>query len=176
MIGGILVTSCSSPMRNTSPAPIEGPGGSTAQRTYPPVADAQTSPQSDSRSETRIAAYQPPAQPKMSAPKPGNAVLVLMRRAEDQKAKGDFSAAAISLERALRIEPASAPLWHELADVRMEQGKPQLAMQLAAKSNALTNQADLQVNNWLLIARAKRAVGDTAGAKSAMQQANRLKR
>lgn len=130
-----------------------------------------TPPPTDGRPQ--IAAYKPPAQPKNARPAPKRAVEVLMRRSGDQQRAGDLDGATVSLERALRISPEDAALWNRLAEVRAAQQRHALVVQLAAKSNALAsgNDRDLRRRNWQLIAKAKRALGDSAGARYAENQA-----
>ena len=124
-------------------------------------------------SGAQVAAYRPPAPPRVARPVPNRAVGVLMRRADDQRRAGDLDAATVSLERALRIAPDDAVLWHRLAAVRMAQQRHDLVVQLAAKSNALAAAGDLELrgDNWRLIAQARRALGDAAGARDAERRA-----
>ncbi len=66
-----------------------------------------------------------------------SAVMNLELQAQEQLANGNADGAASLLERALRIDPANAGLWHRLAQVRLVQGRLQQAAGLAAKSNTL---------------------------------------
>jgi hypothetical protein len=102
------------------------------------------------------------------------AVASLVRRAQDQQAEDDLIGAALSLERALRIDPNEAELWTRLATVRLGQRDFQAVEQLAAKSNVLAVAGDngLRARNWELIAEARRGAGDAAGAREAERQAN----
>ena len=162
---GLLVlalSACGGLPRSDSPARVEDRGAS------PPTARGEP---------PRVAAYTPPAQPNFARPAPKRAVSVLMQRAEDQRRSGDMDAATVSLERALRIAPDDAVLWNRLAEVRMDQRNFALVTQLAAKSNALASRDDqmLRSANWTLIARARQALGDTAGARTAEQRADELR-
>lgn len=150
---GFALAGCGG-IRTDRPASVEDRGDA------PPTA-ASRGPQ--------IAAYTPPAPPQYSRPEPNRAVTVLVRRADDQRRAGDLEGAAASLERALRISPEDAVLWHRLAEVRLGQRNYPMVSQLAAKSNALSGPADqaLRSANWRLIARARRAMGDADGARSA---------
>lgn len=95
-----------------------------------------------------------------------------MRDAERQAQAKDYSAAAATLERALRIEPRNAYLWNRLARVRLEQGQYHLASNLADRSNALAGTAaQLKQDNWGIIATARRQTGDGAGAAEAERKA-----
>ena len=64
-------------------------------------------------------------------------VVVLLDQANKQVRSGSPERAAATLERALRIEPKNARLWHRLALLRFQQGKYTLAESLAAKSSTL---------------------------------------
>lgn len=149
--------------RGDRPAQVE-------ERTTVPVAP-------DSGPGTQVAAYTPPAPPRVARPAPKRAVAVLMRRAEDQRRTGELDAAVVSLERALRISPNDPVLWHRLADVRLSQQQYALVTQLAAKSNALSSASHvgLRADNWMLIARARKAQGDSGGARAAERKAATLR-
>ena len=89
----------------------------------------------------------------------------LLVSAEQQRSDGDPSAAANSLERALRIEPRNAILWSRLADIRFAQTNWQQAIQLAAKSNTLArNDQQLLRRNWYLMANSYSALGNPVQA------------
>ena len=112
--------------------------------------------------------------PPSSAPS-GGAVVALLDQAEQYHQAGDINSEAATIERALRIDARNAGLWHRLAAVRLDQGRPQEAEQLALKSNALAgdNRA-LRVSNWKLVARARWSVNDSDGARRAEQKAREL--
>jgi tetratricopeptide (TPR) repeat protein len=81
----------------------------------------------------------------------------LLKQSQQQRASGDLSAAADSLERALRIEPFNAWLWNRLAQLRLLQGRYAQAAALAGKSNALAGDSmRLREENQAIIA----AVGE----------------
>jgi hypothetical protein len=83
---------------------------------------------------------------------PSGTVVALLNQARLQKESGRPERAAAVLERALRLDPKNARLWHELAQVRLEQGKLDLAERLAVKSNALAKgDTDLMDDNRILI-------------------------
>jgi hypothetical protein len=111
---------------------------------------------------SRISEQAPPDQAS------SNTVLALLQTAEGQQKAGNLGGAAATMERALRIQPHNAVLWHQLANVRYQQGQYARAASLAGKSNSLGGgNADLRRNNMLLIAKAKRAQGDEVGAREA---------
>ncbi len=119
--------------------------------------------------DTGIQASSP--QPRQS----NNAVVALLDRADQYDQSGNNEAAADTLERALRIEPRNAGLWSKLAAVRLQQGQSEQAEQLALKSNALSHyNQQLKSENWRIIARARWARDDSAGAKLAEQKVRDL--
>lgn len=113
-----------------------------------------------------------------TAPQPVSdtgAVVAFVDIAQVALAAGRPEDAAIALERALRIEPRNAALWHELARVRLSQGQYEQAGSLATKSNALagTNKS-LRARNWRLLAEVRAQAGDRAGAEAADAKAKAL--
>jgi tetratricopeptide (TPR) repeat protein len=100
------------------------------------------------------------------------AVVALLENAEEQQRTGQYDSAAATLERALRIEPDNAHLWHELAKVRLRQQQWAQAEQMAMKSLRLaTGDRLLAAANWRLIAAARQGSGDLAGSREAERQA-----
>ncbi len=103
------------------------------------------------------------------------AVVALLDRAQTDNTAGQHEAAGASLERALRIEPRNPWLWHELAQVRLDEGQYAQAITLARKSNSFAaGQHRVQAENWQLIGKARVALGDSAGAEQALKQAEEL--
>ncbi len=101
------------------------------------------------------------------------AVIALMDEAESLRQVGNLDSAVATIERAVRIQPRNAQLWHQLAVLRMQQDKPRLALDLAKKSNSLVgSDHQLMRENWLLISKAKRMLGDDSGAESALFEAD----
>ena len=123
--------------------------------------------------EVAVHAYQPET---VAVAQPGNAVMELVGEAETQSKTGNFSGAAATLERALRIEPRNPHLWNRLAHIRLQQERFEMAADLAAKSSALAgDNPGLKRDNWLIIAHARRAAGNTAGAAAAEREAKALR-
>jgi tetratricopeptide (TPR) repeat protein len=79
---------------------------------------------------------------------------------------GNWTRRAQPLERALRIEPRNAGIWHDLAQIRLHQGQYQQAESLASKSNNLagSNRA-LQARNWKLISLSPQGGGQSLPAR-----------
>lgn len=117
-----------------------------------------------------------PRAPQQDAQPAANpAVVALLNRANQETGSGRHDTAAASLERAIKIEPGNAWLWHRLASTRLAQGRPGEAAALAAKSNTLAvGDAELQAENWLLIAQVHRARGEDVAARAAEQRAREL--
>jgi tetratricopeptide (TPR) repeat protein len=152
-------------------------------KTAPPAAEparkpaTPSAPQAQPPTQVAMAPAPAPAPPPAPAEKPvipglPPAADSLARQAEQQRQTGDYSGAAASLERSLRIAPREAYLWNRLARVRMEQGLSAQAGQLAARSNDLAgSQAAIKKDNWRIIAESRRRAGDTVGAGEAEQRA-----
>ncbi len=100
------------------------------------------------------------------------AVTALLASAGDYVGSGQLDKAAASLERALRIEPRNAGIWHDLGQVRLHQNQYSQAESLFSKSNSLASgNQSLKANNWELISVARQAQGDLEGADAAEAQA-----
>ena len=99
----------------------------------------------------------------------------LLDSADKYVKSNQLDKAGAALERALRIEPRNAGIWHDLAQIRLHQGEYQQAESLASKSNNLaTGNRSLQARNWKLIAVARKSTGNSAGAEEAEAQATQL--
>jgi tetratricopeptide (TPR) repeat protein len=106
----------------------------------------------------------------------GNAASSLLEKAENQRRSGDLDGAASTLERAVRIESRHPLPWNRLAQIRLQQQNYSLAAELASKSNALAgSDSSLKRSNYLIIADAKRASGDVAGARVAQSRAESMR-
>ncbi|MCP5197484.1 MAG: tetratricopeptide repeat protein [Gammaproteobacteria bacterium] len=124
----------------------------------------------------------PPPRPAELPPaeitREGNqAVVALLDSADKYVKSNQLDKAGAALERALRIEPRNAGIWHDLAQIRLHQGQYQQAESLASKSSNLAgSNRSLQARNWKLISVARKASGNTAGAEEAEAQALLLSR
>lgn len=104
-------------------------------------------------------------------------MVALLDSADKYVKGGQLDKAGAALERALRIEPRNAGIWHDLAQIRLHQGQYQQAESLASKSNNLASgNWALQSRNWKLISVARKASGNTTGAEEAEAQASLLSR
>lgn len=156
----LLMIGCGSLGSRTTPAPVEeaGKADNPEQRiTVAPIPATRISP-------PKIALVAPPQS--------GSALANLRLSALQQMRAGKYTGAAATLERALRIAPRDAIIWQQLAVVRLRQQKWRLALNMAAKSNALAgDKRPVRQNNWRIMAEAYRALGNTAKANDAMQRA-----
>ncbi|WP_410344381.1 tetratricopeptide repeat protein [Thioalkalivibrio sp.] len=125
--------------------------------------------------ETRPAEPAPDRVPKAPATAP--AALALAAQSDQSRAEGNLRLAGLQLERALRIAPRDAGLWNRLAQVRLEQQQFQQAERMADRSLQL-GPADpaLSLSNWRIIVRAREALGDSEGARRALEEVRRLER
>jgi tetratricopeptide (TPR) repeat protein len=116
--------------------------------------------------------------PAAPAPRAGNpAVERLMASARADQAASRLGSAEATIERALRIAPHDARLWQQLAGIRLQQGEYAQAESLAARSNTWAGSDNaLRAENWKLIAQARDARGDSAGARAALDNADRYRR
>lgn len=102
------------------------------------------------------------------APQEGKAAGALLASARQQARAGDFSQAEIILERALRVEPRNARLWHEMAQVKYAQQDYNQAVQFCIKSNSLAGKDyNLMQQNWLLMEKAYINLGEPEKARQA---------
>lgn len=86
------------------------------------------------------------------------AVATLLAQVSSREDKAQWERAAALLERALRIEPRNAHLWHRLAKIRLQQGRYGMAESLAQKSSALAKgDAELKQRNTEIINAARQA-------------------
>ena len=90
----------------------------------------------------------------------------------------NYDAAAVGVDRALRISPEDALVWHKLAKLYYAQHDYIEAIATAHRSNALPGATPhIVAANWFLIADIERINGNTDAAKKAHDKARlRLKR
>lgn len=144
--------------------------GCASVTTRPPVTSTMPDAALPQISEGVIA--EPEPKPVMSG---NRAVIALLDRARLDTEAGQREAAGASLERALRIEPRNAWLWHELAQLRLAQGQYAQAITLAHKSMSFAgSERRLQALNWRLVGNARVAQGNSAGAEQAFKLATEL--
>lgn len=99
-------------------------------------------------------------------------VLALLTTARQQEGSGDLNGANASLERAMRIAPREPQVLYRLAQVRLHQGDAAQAEQLAQRGlTYAAGRPALQAGLWELVAQAREAQGNNAGAEQARQRA-----
>lgn len=160
---------------SSAPTPSVPPKTSPAANPSPPVS---APPKANAPVPVKVAPPPPPppvvkytASPP-AAPELPAAASSLAAQAEKQRERGDYVAAAATLERAIRIQPREAYLWNRLARVRLDQNNYDQAGSLAQKSNTLSKDQDqIKQDNWGMIAATRRAAGDQSGAQEAEAKA-----
>lgn len=174
-------TPSETPIPATSPNAQSTPGGETAA-TNPfdllPGSPIQPAP----LIVPPVEAPAPPPPPAPMAFEPlqafgsmSPAVGALMIAANKDSQKGSYENATTTLERAIRIEPRNAALYYKLAVIKLAQSKPGLAEDLAKKALSLVGKDNqLKKHCWLLIAKARDLQKDPAGAKTALEKAEKL--
>jgi len=96
----------------------------------------------------------------------------LLVSADVDIAQGRYEAAAVSVERALRITPDDPWAWHKFAQLRFASGDYIEAKATAQRSNVLPGASPrLIAANWLLIADIERINGNTVAADQAYDKA-----
>ncbi len=108
---------------------------------------------------------------------PGGAAMVpavaeLVAKADQASADGQHDAARANLERALKISPRDATLWHRLATVSYAQEDWAQAKALAERSLSLAPAGSpLGARNWTLIGNAEGKLGNQSAASAAFDRA-----
>lgn len=144
------------------------PSAGQPQPGQPPLQPGQAG-QPGQPQPPEAAAIAPVQQAEMSQ---NRAVLALLDHAQTEVNAGQRDAAGASLERALHIEPRNPWVWQQLAQVRLDEGRYDLAISLARKSNSFSGgKRRVQAVNWQLIGKARVAKGDSAGADEAFKKA-----
>lgn len=106
-----------------------------------PVTSEKPQPASKSEPAPKVQPKPAPVDEVAQAP---DAVTALLARAEQQQRNGDSSAAAVSLERAIRIAPRYPESYYLLGKLRFTQGSYNKAQALAQKA------ISLGAKGWLL--------------------------
>jgi predicted Zn-dependent protease len=105
----------------------------------------------------------------------GTAASALVAKSHQQVSDGNYQGAGVTLERALRIEPANPLLYIELGQVRMQEGNARQANGFGHKALALaTGDSRAQARAWRLIAGSLRAQGEEREASDAERRADAL--
>lgn len=104
-------------------------------------------------------------------------VISLVKAARAALKQGRTDQAGASLERALRIEPRNAWVYQALSQLHIVTQQAEQAESEAKKSTSLGKRNPyLDVENWRLIAEARKLRGDAAGAAAAQDKREELQR
>jgi len=115
----------------------------------------------------------PPPRPVVREPTLNPASRALVAQAESQVAAKNYSVAAASLERALRIEPDNPLLWIELGKVRQAEGNFLQAENMGRKAVSMSASAPkTRSAAWRLIAESYRSRGRNVEAQDATAKAD----
>ena len=175
VVSAWLIAACLSGCVVSRPEPTLPPGAPLPGETPP----GETPPGSTQPAPGPGEAQPPPSEhPPAQGPRQfrlGPAATALVTQAHAQAGSGEFGQAAVTLERALRIEPDNPLLWIELGRVRLGGGNAAQADAMGRKAVALaTGDPSAQAAGWRLIADSLRARGRDPEAADAEQRAGTL--
>ena len=143
-------------------APVGQPGVPAADSRPPAVSAPTPAPEPTA----------PPRRESVPVPEEGKAAGTLLANARQNVQAGQFNQAEMMLERALRLEPRNARLWHEMAQVKYGQKDYGQVVQFCIKSNSLAGKDyGLIKQNWLLMENAYLQLGEPEKAKQARSKA-----
>ena len=101
------------------------------------------------------------------------AVKSLMEQAQEAEDQGNYDLAAVSLERAMRIQPGNPELLQAMAEVQLHKKDYEQALNFAVRSyDSGARVGELCSRNWRTIAVARQRLGDSHGSEEAMARAN----
>jgi len=97
----------------------------------------------------------PSSQPESATSPPlqsSPAVIALIEQSDYEWREGNVSQAVVVIERAIRIQPRNPVLWYRLASLRLQQGRYELAENMARKSSSLarSNKTLIQKNREII--------------------------
>jgi tetratricopeptide (TPR) repeat protein len=99
------------------------------------------------------------------------AVVQLTEQASAAESQGDYSTAAVLLERALRIRPRDPQLLQHMAEVQLQKRDYEQALSFAVRSYDIGPRVgEICARNWRTIAVAREYLEDQAGAREAEQR------
>jgi Flp pilus assembly protein TadD len=154
----------------TVPRPYEPPTPAPAPAPTPGDTPTETQPVPAPPPIIESAPLPPP--PVVREPTLGAASRALVSQAQTQLAAKNYTVAAASIERALRIEPDNPLLWIELGKVRQAEGNYAQAENMGRRAAALAaNAPKTHSQAWSLVAEALRAQGKNAQAREAEERA-----
>lgn len=164
LLSAFVLGGCVLPPPYEPPKPLPIP----PQQPAPKPVETQPAPQQPAPVETP----QPPP-PVTREPTLSPASRALVTQAQSQVAAKNYSVAASSLERALRIEPDNPLLWIELGKVRQAEGNFLQAENMGRKAVSMSASAPkARSAAWRLISESYRSRGRNLEAQDALDKAN----
>jgi Tfp pilus assembly protein PilF len=165
MVAAASLLSACSIFRSPESESPRAPGATPSQPSAPGTAQPQ--PGAPTPGVPEQPSRPPPKQFKLSP-----ATSALVAQARKQANSGAYEPAAVTLERALRIEPENPLLWIELGHVRLSEGNGAQANSMGRKALALaTGDTQAQASSWRLIADSLRALQRNQEAAEADRKA-----
>jgi tetratricopeptide (TPR) repeat protein len=145
-----------------------------ARQPPPPPPGATQSPADDRTVQEKV---REPAQQQRGGvqvfPLQNPAVKELLKQAEESETQGDFNAAAVSIERALRIQPRDPELLQRMAEIQLQKKDYTQALNFASRSyDSGPRVGELCNRNWRTMSVAQAALGDSRSANMAEARAN----
>ncbi len=140
----------------------------------PPAPPAQQAPVKDRTVQEKV---REPAQQQRGGvqvyPLQNPAVKELLMQSEQAESAGDFESAAVSIERALLIQPRDPELLQRMAEIQLHKKDYQQALNFASRSyDSGPRVGELCNRNWRTMSVAQSALGDKRSAKMAEMRAN----
>ena len=152
----VLLGACAGP----PPAPRPAPPAAPAPAGEPEVQERVREPARQQSAGTQVFPLQNPA------------VKELLASARTAENSGEYDAAAVSLERALRIQPRDPEILQLMAEVQLHKNDYTQALHVATRSyDAGPRVGELCSRNWRTIGLAHERMGDAGGAVRADQRA-----
>jgi len=129
----------------------------------------------EDRDEVQERVREPAAQEKEGVqvfPLQNPAVKELLATAKDAETSGRYDQAAVSLERALRIQPRDPEILQQMAEVQLQKKDYQQALSFSIRSyDAGPRVGEICSRNWRTISVARGHLDDARGAREAEQRA-----
>jgi tetratricopeptide (TPR) repeat protein len=143
----------------------------------PPGATQSPATQSPDEDRTVQDRVREPAQQQRGGvqvfPLQNPAVKELLKQAEQSENVGDYDSAAVSIERALRIQPRDPELLQRMAEIQLQKKDYQQALNFASRSyDSGPRVGELCNRNWRTMMVAQQALGDNRSANMAEARAN----
>jgi tetratricopeptide (TPR) repeat protein len=153
---GVGAAGCTSLSSYDTAARTPAPADAITPPGFPPATNAGRSENAGLAAPRGEASLPVAAEPRANQPKPRQenaASAVLLEQSRGERAAGSYADAAVSIERALRIDPNNPALWIELAEVKADEGDFDQAEMMARKALTLAG------SDRSIMARAERLLG-----------------